>query len=89
MHLSRSTLRPLIRGCVLLGMLLAHGAVLAQPMEIATAPPFLPTPAEPNIVLTLDASGSMRFAKTPHSICSIETDPKTRGARRTKSSAFN
>jgi type IV pilus assembly protein PilY1 len=85
MHVSsRSTLRPFIGGCALLGMLLMHGAGMAQSaMEIVNVPPFLPTPAAPNIVLTFDDSGSMRWAYAPDSLCSEHA------TRRVKSAAYN
>jgi len=61
----------------------------AQATTLAQTPPFLPTPLAPNIVLTLDDSGSMRWAYAPEDMCDIELNSSTRGARRTKSSDFN
>jgi type IV pilus assembly protein PilY1 len=61
----------------------------ANATTLAESPPFLPTPLAPNIVLTLDDSGSMRWAYAPEDMCDIENDSSTRGARRTKSSDFN
>jgi type IV pilus assembly protein PilY1 len=83
---SRRTLRQLVSGCALSAMLLAQNAAA---FTIAQNPPFLPTPLPPNIVLTFDDSGSMRWAFNPETICSVERDSDTRGARRTKSAAFN
>src|SRR5882762_9620783 len=61
----------------------------AQATTLAQTPPFLPTPLAPNIVLTLDDSGSMRWAYAPEDMCDIERVSSTYGARRTKSADFN
>ncbi len=79
-------LRSLLSGCTLSAMLFVQNAAA---FTIAQTPPFLPTPLPPNIVMTFDDSGSMRWAFNPETICTIERDSATRGARRTKSSAFN
>jgi len=83
---NRPTLRQWVSGCSLSAMLFAQNA---SAFTIAQNPPFLPTPLPPNIVMTFDDSGSMRWAFNPESICNIELDVGTRGARRTKSAAFN
>ncbi len=81
---------------VLLTALVGGGAVSAQvptpsplpdPYNVSRVPLTLATPLAPNIVLSLDDSGSMRAAFVPDGICSIEAN--TPGARRTKSAAFN
>lgn len=61
----------------------------AQATTLAETPTFLPSPLAPNVVLTLDDSGSMRWAYAPEDMCDIEKSSSTRGARRTKSSDFN
>ena len=77
---NRPTLRQLISGCSLSAMLLAQNAAA---FTIAQNPPFLPTPLPPNILMTFDDSGSMRWAYAPDSICG-EHD-----TRRVKSSSYN
>lgn len=77
---TRPTLRQLISGCALSAMLFAQNAAA---FTVAQNPPFLPTPLPPNIVLTFDDSGSMRWAYAPDGICG---DHQT---RRFKSSSFN
>lgn len=54
-----------------------------QAFTISTVPPFLPKPLDPNIVITLDDSGSMTWAYAPDSLLSYAS------TRRFKSAAFN
>lgn len=61
-------------------LLLAHGAAA---FTISNTPPFLPTPLPPNIVVTLDDSGSMAWAYVPDDLYSYAS------TRRFKSSKFN
>jgi type IV pilus assembly protein PilY1 len=65
---------------------------------ISNSPPFLPTPLAPNIVITLDDSGSMAWAFVPDSMDRETSGSATslcaglascQGTRRFKSSAFN
>jgi type IV pilus assembly protein PilY1 len=72
----------LLRATVLAAGLTA-AAAQAQTLNISNNPPFLPTPLAPNIVITLDDSGSMAWAYVPDSLASF---PNT---RRFKSAAFN
>ena len=90
-RLNRPTLRALVTSCALSAMLFGQNATaqFVPEFTVAQTPPFLPTPLPPNIVMTFDDSGSMRWAFNPESICDIELSTTTRGARRTKSSAFN
>lgn len=55
----------------------------AQAFTISNLPVFLPTPPPPNIVVTLDDSGSMRWGYAPDALC------VTHNTRRAKSSDFN
>lgn len=74
-------------GRIALGPLLALGALLvvqaAAAFTISNNPPFLPTPLAPNIVITLDDSGSMAWAYVPDNLYTWG------GTRRFKSSRFN
>jgi type IV pilus assembly protein PilY1 len=86
LHL-QAVVRRITRSCA--GLSLALLAFAAQATTLADTPPFLPTPLAPNIVLTLDDSGSMRWAYAPEDMCDIERVSSTYGARRTKSADFN
>jgi type IV pilus assembly protein PilY1 len=83
----RARLQRLSYGVAFLALALTTSA--ANATSLAETPPFLPSPLAPNIVLTLDDSGSMRWAYAPEDMCDIELNSATRGARRTKSSDFN
>lgn len=67
--------------CFGLGMTTQVSAV-----TISDNPLFIPTPLAPNIVLTLDDSGSMRWGYVPDSIGDTSGE---RATRRFKSAAFN
>ncbi|MEG1833913.1 MAG: PilC/PilY family type IV pilus protein [Burkholderiaceae bacterium] len=63
----------------------------AAAFTIADTPPFLPTPMPPNIAVTLDDSGSMRWAYAPDNVCVTDSDDRNPSwiSRRVKSSTFN
>ncbi|HXF46725.1 MAG TPA: PilC/PilY family type IV pilus protein [Burkholderiaceae bacterium] len=75
-----STARRLTAAVALSAMLHAQTAAA---FTISNSPPFLPTPLPPNIIVTLDDSGSMRWAYAPDALCS------THSTRRAKSADFN
>ena len=79
---NRPALKRLISGCTLSAMLFAQNAAA---FTIADVPLFLPKTMEPNIVLSLDDSTSMRAAYVPES---LDTDA-IRDSRRSKSSHRN
>lgn len=58
-------------------------------LNLSPVPAFLPTPLAPNIVLTLDDSGSMRSAFVPDNLCNNNSGNTNANSRRFKSSAFN
>ncbi len=60
---------------------------LPPPYNVSRVPLTLASPLAPNVVLTLDDSGSMRAGYVPDGICSVESN--VQGTRRTKSAAFN
>ncbi len=76
-HSDRFPWQRLLGVCALL---VAQGAAA---FTISNNPPFLPTPLAPNIVITFDDSGSMRWAYAPDQLC---VDHST---RRAKSSDYN
>lgn len=84
-RLNRPTLWALVSGCVLSAMLFGQDAVAqyVPSFTVAQNPPFLPTPLPPNIVMTFDDSGSMRWAYAPDSMCSQHA------SRRVKSGDYN
>lgn len=73
-------LQALIAGALLC---LAFGRALAQSYTIADVPLIVPAPLAPNVVLTLDDSGSMTWAYVPDAICGEYA------TRRFKSADFN
>jgi len=77
---TRRMLSRLVCGGALSAMVWAQNAAA---FSIAQVPPFLPTPLPPNIMLTFDDSGSMRWAYAPDDICGDHA------TRRAKSSDFN
>jgi type IV pilus assembly protein PilY1 len=76
----RPSLRLMISSVAVSAMLFVHNAAA---FTIATNPPFLPTPLPPNIIMSFDDSGSMRWAYAPDSMCSEYA------TRRVKSSDYN
>jgi len=76
----RSMFRQVVSAGALSAMLFAQNAAA---FSIAQNPPFLPTPLPPNIVMTFDDSGSMRWAYAPDSMCGENA------TRRAKSSDYN
>ncbi|MCS6944629.1 MAG: PilC/PilY family type IV pilus protein [Sutterellaceae bacterium] len=79
--LSRLTAARRVTAALALSALLYGQTV--QAFTIANTPPFLPTPMPPNIVITLDDSGSMAWAYVPDSLVNHVA------TRRFKSSTFN
>lgn len=77
---TRSVARRLTAAVALSAML--YGQTVAA-FTISNSPPFLPTPLPPNIVVTLDDSGSMRWGYAPDALCSAHS------TRRAKSADFN
>ena len=75
--------------------LLAGGLTLmlsgiAMALDIAQVPLYLPTPLAPNVVLTLDDSGSMAWAAVPDSIARWGNEnTEVKKSRRWKSAHFN
>ncbi|MCS6922688.1 MAG: hypothetical protein NZM07_12375, partial [Elioraea sp.] len=61
----------------------AAAAPTDPPPSLAQVPQFLPSPLAPNLVITLDDSGSMQWAYMPDSMCSEQA------TRRVKSAAYN
>lgn len=61
----------------------ALAAPTTPPPSLAQVPQFLPTPLSPNLVITLDDSGSMRWAYMPDDMCSEDA------TRRVKSADYN
>lgn len=80
MKKSRSDRLPLRRLVGVCALLVAQGAAA---FTISNNPPFLPTPLAPNIVITFDDSGSMRWAYAPDQLCADHS------TRRAKSSDYN
>jgi type IV pilus assembly protein PilY1 len=80
MKKSRSDRHPLQRLFGVCALLVAQGAVA---FTISNNPPFLPTPLAPNIVITFDDSGSMRWGYAPDQLCADHS------TRRAKSSDYN
>jgi type IV pilus assembly protein PilY1 len=71
------------------GALMAAFAAQAQ-LPISNVPAFLPSPLPPNIVLTLDDSGSMERAYVPDNLGGSSPPSTTvRASRAFKSAAFN
>lgn len=60
-----------------------YAAPTTPPASLAQVPQFLPMPLSPNLVITLDDSGSMRWAYMPDGMCSEHA------ARRVKSADYN
>ncbi|MCS6922196.1 MAG: hypothetical protein NZM07_09845, partial [Elioraea sp.] len=61
----------------------AYAAPTEPPASLAQVPQFLPSPLAPNLVITLDDSGSMQWAYMPDAMCSEGS------TRRAKSAAYN
>ncbi|MCS7100630.1 MAG: hypothetical protein NZL99_02925, partial [Burkholderiaceae bacterium] len=61
----------------------AYAAPTEPPPSLAQVPQFLPSPLAPNLVITLDDSGSMQWAYMPDAMCLEHT------TRRVKSAAYN
>ncbi len=61
----------------------ALAAPTTPPGSLAQVPQFLPVPPAPNIVVTMDDSGSMRWAYAPDALCNAHS------TRRAKSADFN
>lgn len=80
-HTTRTAIAKQAISLLVLASMLAGQA--AQAFTISNMPVFLPTPPPPNIVVTLDDSGSMRWAYAPDALCSAHN------TRRAKSSDFN
>ena len=77
---NRPTLWALVSACMLTALLIGQNATA---FTVAQNPPFLPTPLPPNIVMTFDDSGSMRWAYAPDSMCTEYA------SRRVKSGDYN
>ena len=79
------------RARIALALACALAASHAAAFTIADTPPFLPTPMPPNIAVTLDDSGSMRWAYAPDDICFTDRNGRNPSwiSRRVKSAAFN
>lgn len=77
---TRSVARRLTAAAALSAML--YGQTVAA-FTISNTPPFLPKPLDPNLVITLDDSGSMTWAYAPDGLVSLSN------TRRFKSAAFN
>ncbi|TCS72714.1 type IV pilus assembly protein PilY1 [Sulfuritortus calidifontis] len=76
--------RLFLRWLAMLAGLLASAQALS--VTLSDNPLFIPTPLAPNIILTLDDSGSMRWGYAPDSIGDTAAE---RDTRRFKSATFN
>lgn len=83
MHRSTSRSQHAKRAISLIALATMLAAQTAQGFTIANVPLQLPTAPPPNIVVTLDDSGSMRWGYAPDALCSAHN------TRRAKSSDFN
>lgn len=83
MHRSTSRPQRAKRVISLVALAAMLSAQSAQGFTISNVPLQLPTAPAPNIIVTLDDSGSMRWAYAPDALCS------THNTRRAKSAAFN
>ncbi len=80
-------MNPSFRRLALLAMLGASGSASASNLNISQQPLFLSTGVDPNIIVTLDNSNSMKWGFIPDWLG--YKDNNLRPTRRVKSSAFN
>lgn len=72
------------------GVVASFSAAEAAPLSLSNSPLYLTTPVAPNIVVTLDDSGSMTWGAVPDDIAGYGSSNQTvKNSRRWKSAYFN